>query len=176
MYEIEYNGEKIQYELIRSNIKNMYIQIKNQKVIVKVPNKMKNLYIVKFVNKKANWIYKNLKESEKEQRDEKFEQKDIDILSKIVEEKIGEYSIKLGITPNKVRIRNIKYAWGTCSNKRNITINMQLAKKSETVIEYVVVHEMCHLVYMNHSKEFWGLVEKYIPNYKECRKALRKSV
>ena len=53
---------------------------------------------------------------------------------------------------------------------------MQLAKKSETVIEYVVVHEMCHLVYMNHSKEFWGLVEKYIPNYKECRKALRKSV
>ena len=49
---------------------------------------------------------------------------------------------------------------------------MQLAKKEEKIVEYVVLHEMSHLKYMNHSKEFWKIVEKYMPNYKEYRKKL----
>ena len=77
--------------------------------------------------------------------------------------------------PNKVRIRNLKYAWGSCSSNRNISINLQLAKKEEKAIEYVVLHEMCHLIYMNHSKKFWDLVEKYMPKYKEYRKTLSKT-
>ena len=51
---------------------------------------------------------------------------------------------------------------------------MQLAKKEEKVIEYVVLHEMCHLVYMNHSKQFWNLLEKYMPEYKIYKNKLNK--
>ena len=59
------------------------------------------------------------------------------------------------------------------SSNKNITINLKLAKKEEEVIEYVIVHEMCHLKYMNHSKEFWRLVENYIPEYKKYRASLK---
>ena len=80
----------------------------------------------------------------------------------------------MGVQPKKVRIRKIKYAWGSCSSNQNITISMQLAKKEEKVIEYVVLHEMCHLVYMNHSKQFWNLLEKYMPEYKIYKNKLNK--
>lgn len=173
MYEIEYNGEKIPYTLIKARIRNMYIHIKDGNVIVKAPNRLKEKYIHDFVNRKAKWIYEKMKEDKaKPKIQEEIEQKDIEKLSKIVEESVKKYSIKLGVAPKKVRIKDIKYAWGSCSSKRNISINMQLAKKEEKVIEYVVLHEMCHLLYMNHSKDFWKLVERYMPRYKEYKKML----
>ena len=173
MCEIEYNGEKIEYTLIKSKIKNMYIHIKDGKVIVKAPVKLKDKYIENFINKKAKWIYEKLKENKlKSSNHEEIEQNDVERLEKVVKESIKKYSTKLGVTPQKVRIKKIKYAWGSCSSKKNITINMLLANKEEKVIEYVVLHEMCHLIYMNHSKDFWNLVEKHIPKYKEYKNKL----
>ena len=173
MYQIEYNREKIPYTLIKAKIKNMYIHIKDGNVIVKAPNRLKEKYIHDFVNRKAKWIYEKMKEAKaKPKIQEEIEQNDIERLSKIVEESVKKYSITLGVAPKKVRIKDIKYAWGSCSSKRNISINMQLAKKEEKVIEYVVLHEMCHLLYMNHSKDFWKLVERYMPRYKEYKKML----
>lgn len=173
MYEVEYKGEKIPYTLIKSKIKNMYIHIKDGNVIVKAPNRLKEKYIHDFVNRKAKWIYEKLKESKaKPAIQEKLEQEDKEKLYKIVEESVKKYSIKLGVAPKKVRIKDIKYAWGSCSSKKNISINVQLAKKEEKAIEYVVLHEMCHLLYMNHSKDFWKLVEKCMPRYKEYKKML----
>ncbi|MGN1298223.1 MAG: M48 family metallopeptidase [Clostridia bacterium] len=175
MQEIEYKGEKIPYTLIKSRIKNMYIHIKDGNVIVKAPNRLKEKYIYDFVNRKAKWIYEKVKESKTNPKiQEKIEQEDMERLSKIVEESVRKYSITLGVAPKKVRIKDIKYAWGSCSSKRNISINMHLAKKEEKVIEYVVLHEICHLVYMNHSKDFWNLVEKHMPRYKEYKKMLSR--
>ena len=173
-HKIEYNGEVISYELIRAKIKNLYIYIKEGKVIVKAPIKLKEENIYKFVDKKAKWIYQNIKkEKEKIKLEEKIEQKDIDRLELVVKNSIEKYSKLLKIKPNKVRIKNLKYAWGSCSSKKNISINMKLANKNEKAIEYVVLHEMCHLKHMNHSKKFWNLVEKYMPEYKEYKKILK---
>lgn len=175
MYEIEYKGEKIPYTLIKARIKNMYIHIKDGNVIVKAPNRLKEKYIHDFVNRKAKWIYEKVKESKTNPKmQEKIEQEDMERLSKIVEESVRKYSITLGVAPKKVRVKDIKYAWGSCSSNKNITINMNLARKSENAIEYVVLHEMCHLVYMNHSKDFWNLVEKHMPRYKEYKKMLSR--
>lgn len=174
MYEIEYNGEKIPYEITKSKIKNLYIHIKEGKVIVKAPLKLKEKHIVDFVNKKSKWIYKNVKEVEKRVKKENIiKSEDIQKLEMIVNNSVQEYSEKLGISPNKVKFKNIKYAWGSCSSKKNISINIQLATKEEQVIKYVVLHEMCHLKYMNHSKDFWNLVENYMPNYKIYKKRLK---
>ena len=175
MYEIEYKGEKIEYTLIKSNIKNMYIHIKDGRVIVKVPTKLKDKYIQEFINKKAKWIYEKLKDNKlKLNKYEEIQQKDIKALEKIVKESIKKYTIILGVKPKKVRIKRIKYAWGSCSSKKNITINMYLANKDKEVIEYVVLHEMCHLIHMNHSKDFWSLIEKYMPQYKEHKNKLKQ--
>ena len=173
MNEIEYNGEKIPYTMVKSKIKNMYIHIKEGKVIVKAPIRIKDKYIQEFINKKSKWIYENVKRYEqKPKKEEKIEAKDVERLKFVIEKSIEKYSKTLYVMPNKVRIKDIKYAWGSCSSKRNITINLKLANKGEKVIEYVVLHEMCHLREMNHSKKFWKLVEENIKDYKKIRKEL----
>ena len=177
MKEIQYEGKTISYTLQRSRIKNLYIYIKNGEVIVKSPLGLSNEHIEDFLSRKTKWIYDNLEKSkdkvkkEKEEQ-EKIGQEDIIKLQKIVKENVYKYSKILGKNPKKVRIRDLKYAWGSCSSNRNISINLKLATKDERAIEYVILHEMCHLIYMNHSKSFWNLVEKNMPNYKEYKKLL----
>lgn len=174
-YKIEYNGEVIPYKLTKSKIKNMYIYIKDGEVTVKAPIRIKDKYIYEFVNKKAEWIYSKIKQNQKDpQLPEKIEQEDIEKLELTVKNSIQKYSKLLKEKPNKVKIKDIKYAWGSCSSNRNISINKKLGNKNEKVIEYVVLHEMCHLKYMNHSKEFWNLVATYMPEYKEYKKMLKQ--
>lgn len=173
-YQIQYKNELVSYELVKSKIKNMYIYIKDGKVTVKAPYRLKDKDIQEFVNKKSKWIYEKLKqESQKVKEEETIDLEEIKRLEEIVKIQIEKYAKLLKEIPNKVRIRDIKYAWGSCSSNRNITINKKLAKKEEKVIEYVVLHEMCHLKYMNHSKEFWDLVANYLPDYKKYRALLR---
>lgn len=75
----------------------------------------------------------------------------------------------------KLRIRKMKTRWGVC-NKQNttVTLNSELLKYDIEKIDYVVVHELSHFVYFDHSKNFWNTVSKYIPNYKQIRKALKE--
>ena len=117
---------------------------------------------------KREWIKRSLEKSKRKQ--EKTEKYTKEQFKEIVENQANELIKEIGLVPNKIRIRDIKYAWGTCSANRNITINYKLIKYSEQAIRYVILHELCHLKYMNHSKEFWGLVEMYMPNYKMVKK------
>lgn len=175
-YQIQYKEKIIPYEIIRRKIKNMYIYIKDGEVTVKAPIKLKEKEIQNFVEKKANWIYEKIKEEQDHpKKEEKIEPEDIERLQKIVKRSMEKYVALLQELPKKVRIKDIKYAWGSCSSNRNITINQNLAKKEEKIIEYVVLHEMCHLKHMNHSKKFWDLVEKYMPDYQKYRTILKKS-
>lgn len=80
----------------------------------------------------------------------------------------------VGLAPEEYKIKKIKYAWGTCSSRKVITINQNLMMYSRKAIEYVVLHEICHLKYMNHSKKFWEMVESYMTDYKEAEKELKK--
>lgn len=173
---VEYKDNIIPYELKRTKIKNLYIHIKDGRVIVKAPYRLSEKYIKEFVDKKSKWICEKIKEYENnpKKNEIKITEEDIGRLKEVVEISINKYTNLLGVRPNKVRIKDIKYAWGSCTSNKNITINLKLANKSEEIIEYVVLHEMCHLIYMNHSKEFWNLVGKYIKDYKKLRKLLNE--
>lgn len=157
----------INYDIKYSKIKNIYIQVKDKKVIVKAPKKVSKKYIEELIHNKSNWINKKLSEVDKRKL-----YTDNDFKS-LVDKYITEISNITGLYPNKVRIKVIQYAWGTCSSKKNITINYNLIKYSKEVIRYVILHEICHLKYMNHSKDFWDLVEKYMPEYKKIKKELK---
>ena len=76
--------------------------------------------------------------------------------------------------PSKVTVRALRSRWGSCTSKRKITINSELIKLNESFIEYVIIHELCHLKYHNHGKEFYSLLGELFPDYKAVRKALRK--
>lgn len=78
-------------------------------------------------------------------------------------------------TPN-LKIRKMTSRWGVCNIKNNnITLNLELSKYNIECLNYVIVHELSHFIHPNHSKDFWNLVSKYYPNYKEVRKYLKNN-
>jgi len=91
-------------------------------------------------------------------------------MAEIVKERIDKYALQLKVFPCKVVIKDQKTRWGSCSEKGNINLNWRLIMAPLHIIDYVIVHEMCHLKVMNHSKDFWTLVESVLPDYRESRK------
>lgn len=85
---------------------------------------------------------------------------------------IGE---KIGYTPKVIKFRDMKTRWGSCNTlTRSITYNHQLYKKSVEVIDYVILHELAHIPFPHHQREFWDFVERYMPDWKERRKKLKE--
>ncbi len=95
--------------------------------------------------------------------------------SEIANERIKEYSQQLRVTPCKVTIKEQKTIWGSCSSKGNINLNWRLVMAPIYIIDYVVVHELCHMKVMSHSKDFWNQVELIMPDYTERRKWLKEN-
>lgn len=93
--------------------------------------------------------------------------------SEIVKERLENYSLQLKAAPIKVVIKNQKTMWGSCSQKGNINLNWRLVMAPVEIIDYVIVHELCHLKVMNHSKEFWNLVASTLPNFHESKNWLK---
>lgn len=96
----------------------------------------------------------------------------------IYEERINYYYSLFGenIPIPNLKIRKMTSRWGVCNIKNhNVTLNLELSKYNIECLNYVIVHELSHFIYPNHSKEFWLLVGKYYPNYKNIRKYLRNN-
>lgn len=93
----------------------------------------------------------------------------------VFKSKIDKYENILGKNVNTITIRPMKTRWGSCNARLGkINLNLELIRKDEKCIEYVVLHEMAHLVHQNHSKDFWLYVEKYMSDYKVIRNRLNK--
>lgn len=85
----------------------------------------------------------------------------------IVEKSISSYQSYFKTKPRSIRITDNTKTWGTCDSNLQLTFNWRLAMAPMSVIDYVVVHEMCHMVHLNHDRSFWRLVGKIMPDYKE---------
>lgn len=90
----------------------------------------------------------------------------------IFETRTRHFAEKLNLRYNQIRIKNQKTRWGSCSAKKNLNYNMRLIMGPFEIIDYIIVHELCHLVHLNHSSEFWSLVGSIQPDYKERRSLL----
>jgi predicted metal-dependent hydrolase len=94
----------------------------------------------------------------------------------LVEAQIRIYQADFKMKPRSIRITDDSSNWGTCNSKFEITFNWKLAMAPLEVIDYVVVHEMCHMVHLNHDRSFWRLVGKYLPDYEQYSNWLALSV
>lgn len=90
-------------------------------------------------------------------------------LLRIVTIRIGELSAAMGVKPNRIGVRAQKTIWGSCSYDNNISINLKLALAPTEIIDYILVHELCHIKHKNHSSEFWLAVESVMPDYRQRR-------
>lgn len=91
----------------------------------------------------------------------------------LAEERVRFYNKIYGFSFNKIFIKNQKTRWGSCSCKKNLSLNYKIVFLPKKHLDYIIVHEMCHLKEFNHSRKFWALVEKALPDYLDIKKELR---
>ena len=92
---------------------------------------------------------------------------------RVLKERTNYYAKIMKLRVNQITIKNQKTRWGSCSTKHNLNYNYRLVMAIEPVIDYVVIHELCHMIHMNHSALFWNEVEKIQPQYKQYKAWLK---
>ena len=88
--------------------------------------------------------------------------------------RVEHFSKIMNLKPTKVSFRKAKTRWGSCSSSNNISLNIALTMLPQELSDYIIVHELAHIKHKNHSKDFWNCVERYYPNYKNARNALKQ--
>ena len=149
----------VPYEIIKSDRKTIAIQIKpDGQVVVRCPKRMRIEEAKQFVESKSDWIEKHLA-NRPVQQVEKYAPKEIEQLREqariIVTARVRYYAPIIGVTYGQIAIRTQHTRWGSCSSKGNLNFNCLLALVPPEVLDYVVVHELCHRKEMNHSVQFW---------------------
>ena len=171
--------------VIRSNRKTVAIQVNSDlSVTVRAPRSVSEKDIEEILKKKEAWISKHIEKMKKTKErleaepTEKLTREKVIALAeealKVIPARVEYFARVIGVTYGKITIRNQKTRWGSCSSKGNLNFNCLLMLAPPEVLDYVVVHELCHRKQMNHSKAFWSEVEKVLPDYKEARKWLKE--
>ena len=163
----------MEFEVIRSNLKSMAIEIKLNKLIIRAPIQATNEQINTFMLQNKAWIDKHLAKSMAQQQAaasvKKLTMEEIRKLAdkalEIIPERVKYYAPLVGVTYGRITIRNQRSKWGSCSSKGNLNFNCLLMLTPPEVIDSVVVHELCHRKEMNHSDKFYSEVLRVFPDY-----------
>ncbi len=161
-------------QIIKSDRKTVSIEIKRDgRIIVRAPNKMNSRDIRGFIDEKSAWIDKHMKKikaAELEQSGTELTREDLERLAKqaaeIIPQRTEELAGLIGVDYGRITVRRQVSRWGSCTAKGNLNFNCLLMLFPTDVLDYVIIHELCHRRYMNHSKYFWAEVEKFCPDYK----------
>lgn len=167
----------IKIEIIRSSRKTLAIEIRpDMRVIVRVPHSVPNSYIEQFISDRADWIVEHLRRMEQKNRQCNNAlpvKKLADKACTYIPERVAHFAPLVGVTYGRITIRNQRTRWGSCSSRGNLNFNCLLMLAPPEVIDYVVVHELCHRKEMNHSGRFWNEVAIVLPGYAEQEKWLK---
>ena len=164
------------FPVIRSDRKTVGIQVKPGGVVeIRAPRRLAAFLIERFVWEKEEWIREAVKNSPPPKQELSNEdQKRLKKLAKEVLPPLVEaWASRMGVRPAGIRFTSAKTRYVSCSAKGNLNFSLYLMNSPMEAVEYVVVHELCHLKHMNHSKAFWQAVERCLPDYKERRKKLK---
>ena len=167
------------YDVVFSKRKTVSLSVKCGKVILKAPYGAPRKILDSVVEKHREWIEKQLAiQSKKEKAEGVLTPQVIADLRKnaraYFNEKTAVFADIMGLKYSSIKITSARHRFGSCSSKGNICFSYMLMLYPEQAREYVIVHELSHLVHMNHSAEFYRTVEKFMPDWKS-RKALLKN-
>ena len=173
----------MEYTVKRSKRKSIGIEITDDGVLVRAPLRASRRDIERVVAKHSDWITEKI--AERDSVCSAAREKGIltgEEIGQLIEKaceyipgRVAYYARQLGVRPGKITIRNQRTRWGSCSAKGNLNFNCLLMLAPEEVIDSVVVHELCHLLEMNHSPRFWAQVERVLPDYRSARQWLRRN-
>lgn len=124
--------------------------------------------------RRENWFFQKDNRPDIVYLPEVTEESDRERIQTFIEEKVSHYASVMGVSYGRITMRNQKTRWGSCSSEGNLNFNCRLLFVPDRIVDYVVIHELAHRRFMNHSKAFWKEVEKYMPDYKERKKLLSR--
>jgi len=181
--KINIDNKEIEYKIkISKRARRLSLKIYlDNKIVVTLPKTSNEKIVEKFLKENSKWLIKKIdyfndykkknklivikKNSYLKQKENAF---------KLVNEIIEKYNENKEFKLKNIKIKDQKTIWGSCTSRNNININYKIIYLPIKMVEYIIVHELCHLKEMNHSKNFWKLVEIKLPDYYKIRKKLKK--
>lgn len=151
-----YRGRKYPLKIIQTADANYQVVFKGSRIIVYIPEKLSAKEQTNMVRELVNKWYRGQAE-------------------KLLPEQVEYYSKLMNIPYNKLKIKEQKTRWGSCSSKGNINLNWRIIMAPNQVMAYVIIHELAHVKYMNHCQEFWKTVSDFLPDYKKWKKWLAEN-
>lgn len=196
---VNIDGTDYDIEVIRSIRRTISLEITSVGIRLRIPRRLSDLERDIFLQKHAGWLKKKLEARTKRQQGDGYGNiddvepfsgmgtdrfpvyaelpaKDKAVIKKAFEDRVSYYADIMGVSYNRITIRDQKTRWGSCSSKGNLNFNFRLYYMPQHLMDYVIVHELSHRRHMDHSKEFWNEVGRFYPEYKKCVEELRHVV
>ncbi|MDO5134770.1 MAG: SprT family zinc-dependent metalloprotease [Eubacteriales bacterium] len=176
---------ELSYTIVRSRRRTLAIEIRRDgSVLIRAPLKMPEARIGAFVQEKRGWIFQQLEKIPgvpgqgspvipRIPEDERLRlKKEAGV---VLRQRSAYFAKRLQVHYNRITIREQRTRWGSCSSNQNLNFNWKLILAPMEVLDYVVVHELCHLKEMNHSPAYWREVEKILPDYERQKDWLKQN-
>ena len=171
----------MEYKIIRSDRKTLSIEVnKKMEIIIRAPKKCSDKTISSFAKKYEPWAERALLKTEERLKNaaeyeinEDDREKYIALARLVLPEKTHYWGKIMGLEPTYVKITSAEKRYGSCNSKNGICYSYRLMAYPEKAIDYVVIHELAHIRHKNHGREFYKLIEKYMPGYREAEKILK---
>lgn len=181
-YSFSINGATIAYTVRKNaHAKRMRIVIRpGGEVLATIPNRFPESMAHRLMQERAEWILRHVdrmrtrgaRQFAHYGREHYLEHKEA--ARELAHARLAHFNQFYNFNYGAISIRDQSTRWGSCSRSGNLNFNYKLAVMPEHIADYVIVHELCHCKEFNHSKAFWELVERTVPNHKEVRKQLRQ--
>ena len=171
------------FELIRSRRKTLCAEIRQGRLILRVPLHATRAEINRFLAEKQSWIEVHLARSRAQEEARKslppLTEEELRFLAReaktLIPDRTAYYARRLGVTYGRITIRCQKTRWGSCSSSGNLNFNCLLMLAPRDVLDSVIVHELCHRKYMNHSSAFYAEILRILPDYRTREQWLKKN-
>lgn len=167
----------MEYSIVRSSRRTLAVEITRQgEVIIRAPRRCPQSSIDRLLDVRADWIEQHIEMQKARQsaHPELSEAQQAELIARAKDElprRVEYYAQLMNLSPTGVKITGARTRFGSCSGKNSLCFSWHLMEFPREAIDYVVVHELAHIVYKNHGKDFYALIEHYLPDYK-ARKAL----
>ena len=177
---LKLSGRDISYIQNKSKRRSISAIVNNDGVIeVRTPHGVSDEFVREFLSSKAERILQMIdRHRQLSDYEEYLGDAGLSLLMEkaeaVIPGMVEYFSGIMGVKPARVRINSAKTRFGSCSGKGSLNFSCRVMAYSHKAVDYVVLHELAHLVHMNHSRDFWRLVEKYMPDYKDAKRELRE--
>ncbi len=178
--EVKQLNDGLAYSLIRSARRTLAVEVTQAgDVVVRAPQRLSQGAIERFLEAHRRWIAE--KQENQRKLAEKYPEPDAAeaaLLKKqaqlTIPARVDYYAARMGLTPARVKITSAAKRFGSCGPDNGLCFSWRLMRYPEEAIDYVVVHELAHIVHRNHSKAFYSLIERYLPDWRERARLLKE--